>query len=60
MEVGSWRLEVGGWKLGRWLQSVLGMDADLRRMLTWVLVALIGTVAFALAVVEATLRWFRP
>jgi len=36
------------------------MDADLRRMLTWVLVALIGTVAFALAVVEATLRWFRP
>jgi hypothetical protein len=36
------------------------MDPDLRRMLSWVLVALIATVAFALVVVEATLRWFRP
>jgi hypothetical protein len=34
------------------------MDADLRRMLTWVLVALIAVVAFALVVVETTVRWF--
>jgi hypothetical protein len=34
------------------------MDSELRRMLTWVLVALVVTVAFALIVVEVTVRWF--
>ncbi len=33
-------------------------DPDLRRMIKWVVVALILTVAVAILVVEVTLRWF--
>lgn len=33
-------------------------DPGLRRMLTWVAVALIATVVFAMLVVELMLRWF--
>jgi hypothetical protein len=33
-------------------------DPDLRRMMKWVFVALILTVAVAILVVEITLRWF--
>jgi len=33
-------------------------DTGLRRMMTWVIVALIATVALAIIVVELTLRWF--
>jgi len=33
-------------------------DPDLRRMMKWVLAALILTVAVAILVVEVTLRWF--
>jgi hypothetical protein len=33
-------------------------DPDLGRMLKWVFVALIVTVAVAILVVEVTLRWF--
>jgi hypothetical protein len=35
------------------------MDPDLRRMFMWVLVALVVTLLFAVAVVELTLRWFQ-
>lgn len=33
-------------------------DPGLRKMLTWVIVALILTLALATVVVEVTLRWF--
>ena len=33
-------------------------DPGLRRMITWVIVALIATVALAVIVVELTMRWF--
>jgi hypothetical protein len=33
-------------------------DAGLRRVMTWVIVALIATVALAIVVVEITMRWF--
>ena len=33
-------------------------DPGLRRMIKWVIVALIVTVALALIVVELTMRWF--
>jgi hypothetical protein len=33
-------------------------DKGLRRMLTWVFVALILTVLFAFVVVELTVKWF--
>jgi len=33
-------------------------DPDLRRMMKWVFLALILTVAVAILVVEMTLRWF--
>jgi hypothetical protein len=35
-----------------------GADKGLRRMLTWVFVALILTVLFAFVAVELTIRWF--
>jgi hypothetical protein len=34
-------------------------DAELRRMLTWVLAVFVATVVFAVIVVELTIRWFR-
>jgi hypothetical protein len=33
-------------------------DTGLRRMMTWVLIALVVTVLAAIAAVEITLRWF--
>jgi hypothetical protein len=33
-------------------------DPDFRRMVKWVLIALVGVLALAAVVVEATLRWF--
>ena len=33
-------------------------DPDFRRMMKWVAIALVVTVALALVVVELTLRWF--
>jgi hypothetical protein len=33
-------------------------DSGLRRMMTWVIVALIATLALTALVVEITLRWF--
>jgi hypothetical protein len=33
-------------------------DSGLRRMIIWVIVALIATVALAIIVVELTMRWF--
>jgi hypothetical protein len=36
------------------------VDPGLRRLMKWVLAALILTVLFALLVVELTLRWFKP
>jgi hypothetical protein len=33
-------------------------DTDYRRMMKWVFIALIAVLAFALVVVELTLRWF--
>ena len=33
-------------------------DTGLRRMMTWVVIALIATLVFAAVVVELTLRWF--
>lgn len=39
-------------------RAVPAGDPGLRRMLTWVFVALILTVLFAVIVVEITLRWF--
>ena len=35
-------------------------DPGLRRLLTWVAVALIVTLALGFLVVEITLRWFGP
>jgi hypothetical protein len=35
-------------------------DPGLKKMLTWVFVALLLTVALAAVVVEVTLRWFGP
>jgi hypothetical protein len=32
-------------------------DSGLRRMLTWVMIALIATIALAIIVVELTMRW---
>jgi hypothetical protein len=33
-------------------------DPGLRRMIIWVIVALVATVALAILVVELTMRWF--
>jgi hypothetical protein len=33
-------------------------DPGLRRMMTWVLVAFVATLALAIVVVEITMRWF--
>jgi hypothetical protein len=33
-------------------------DPDFRRMVKWVLIALIGVLALAAVVVEETMRWF--
>lgn len=35
------------------------MDAELKGLFKWVLIALILCVAFAVVVVEITIRWFR-
>jgi hypothetical protein len=36
------------------------VDPGLRRLMKWVLAALVLTVLFAILVVELTLRWFKP
>jgi hypothetical protein len=40
--------------------GIVTSDPYLRRMITWTIVALVGTILFAVLVVEVTLRWFQP
>jgi hypothetical protein len=35
-----------------------GGNTELKRMMKWIVIALIATLAFAIVVVEITLRWF--
>jgi hypothetical protein len=39
-------------------QRSANADPGLRRMMKWVIVALVATIALAIVVVEITIRWF--